>query len=60
LGLELSCRPDISAQQKKMIEKREEARQTQQWHKADEIRQSLRQAGIELLDTNSGPLWLRK
>jgi cysteinyl-tRNA synthetase len=60
LGLELSGRPDISAQQKKMIEKREEARQTQQWHKADEIRQSLRQAGIELLDTNSGPLWLRK
>jgi cysteinyl-tRNA synthetase len=60
LGLELSGRPDISAQQKKMIEKREEARQTQQWHKADEIRQSLRQAGLELLDTNSGPLWLRK
>jgi len=39
------------------IERREEARQRRDWALADEIRDRLKKAGIEVTDTADGPQW---
>jgi cysteinyl-tRNA synthetase len=59
-GLDLALRQDISAEQKELIKQREAARQAEDWTKADEIRQQLKQHGIELKDTDRGAVWYRK
>jgi cysteinyl-tRNA synthetase len=60
LGLKLSGRPDISDEQKGLIDDREKARQAQNWSKADQIRARLLQQGVELRDTDQGAVWSHK
>ena len=36
---------------------REEARKKKDWEKSDDIRDSLKKIGIEIQDTNEGPVW---
>lgn len=59
-GLALSGRPDISQSQKQLIEEREAARQSKNWAKSDELRQTLTEQGIEIKDSSSGPIWSRQ
>jgi cysteinyl-tRNA synthetase len=39
------------------LERREQARQRRDWAQADEIRDRLKKAGIEVTDTADGPQW---
>lgn len=57
LGLELTNRPDISGEQKSLINEREKARQNSDWKKADELRAKLIEQDIEIKDTPHGPVW---
>jgi cysteinyl-tRNA synthetase len=59
LGLELANRPDITDAQKLIIKDREMARETKDWQKSDELRDRLKEQGIELKDTDHGPIWSR-
>jgi cysteinyl-tRNA synthetase len=59
LGLGLSRRSDVTAEQKVLVEERERARQAEDWSRADELRNALLKDGIEINDTPSGPLWRR-
>ncbi|MBP6916910.1 cysteine--tRNA ligase, partial [Candidatus Saccharibacteria bacterium] len=57
LGLKLSKIKDISEDQKQLISQREQARKAKNWHKSDELRQLLKNQGIELRDSPVGPIW---
>lgn len=59
LGLKLSDVKDITNEQKGLIKKREEARKNKDWAKSDEIREELKEQGIEIHDTAYGPIWNR-
>lgn len=59
-GLKLNERHDISSEQKEILAKREEARQTKDWAKSDELRDVLKQQGIGVRDTDHGPIWFRE
>ena len=39
------------------VQRREEARAQRDWAQADEIRDRLKEAGIEVTDTADGPQW---
>jgi cysteinyl-tRNA synthetase len=58
-GFELLSRTDISTEQKALINQRENARTNNDYEKADELRAKLKQQGIELNDTSSGPIWTK-
>ncbi len=58
-GLSLSQVPDITADQKQLIEARAEARAAQDWPKSDELRDTLAEQGIGLRDTPHGAIWFR-
>lgn len=58
-GLGLSGRTGITADQKQLIAGRESARQQKDWAKADQLRDQLREQGIEIDDTPAGPRWRR-
>lgn len=58
-GLEVSVREDIDQPAKKLIVAREAMRGQNNWTKADELRNELRKAGIEISDTPHGPVWSR-
>jgi cysteinyl-tRNA synthetase len=58
-GLDLSKRNDINHEKKKLIKEREEARTAKDWSKADQLRDSLHEQGIEINDTPHGPVWSR-
>jgi cysteinyl-tRNA synthetase len=58
-GLQLSERPDIAHNQKDLIAEREQARGAKDWQKSDELRGKLKEQGIILRDTSSGPIWYR-
>ncbi len=49
--------PDITAEQKSLIEKREEARSLKDWNTSDQLRNELEATGVTIKDTSSGPLW---
>jgi len=40
-----------------LIQMREQARKAGEWEKADDLRQKLRDMGIEVVDTKEGPIW---
>jgi cysteinyl-tRNA synthetase len=44
---------------KPLIEKREQARRSKDWHTADRLRKELKEMGVEVIDTKEGPV-LRK
>lgn len=56
-GLKLSEVPDITTDQKALLEAREQAREAREWSKADELRDKLSSQGIGLRDTDSGAIW---
>ena len=49
--------PDISANSYALIKEREEARETRDFAKADELRDKLAELNIEVNDTADGPVW---
>lgn len=57
LGFKLSGRPDITHEQKQLLEQRQAARQQQNWEQADQQRQQLLKQGIAVKDTATGYLW---
>lgn len=59
LGLHLSTRKDIKSDQKHLIAEREIARKAKDWQKSDELRDELKEQGLEVKDTSSGPIWSR-
>jgi cysteinyl-tRNA synthetase len=58
-GLNLANRPDITDEQKTLIQKRETARQTKDWAASDAARDGLLEQGIGLRDTPHGAIWYR-
>lgn len=58
-GLNLSDRPDITAEQKQLIKERETARETKNWPKSDHIRSQLQDQQLGLRDTEHGTVWYR-
>jgi len=59
LGLELDNRPDVTKEQKGLIQLREAARKAHDWQKADELRSKLEAEGLAIKDTEFGPQWSR-
>lgn len=59
LGLDLMAQPDISEAQKQLIVQREATRGTKGWAASDALRDQLKDQGIGLRDTPSGPIWYR-
>lgn len=58
-GLGLSSTKDIDSEKKKVIEQREEARKSQNWERSDNLRDTLKEQGIGLRDTQNGPIWYK-
>jgi len=58
-GLSLGTREDITDEHKKIILEREEARNNQDWAKSDQLRDTLKEQGIEVRDTSTGQIWSR-
>ena len=56
LGL-INDSPEISAELKKLVKEREEARARKDFARADEVRDLLAQQGITVKDTADGPVW---
>lgn len=56
LGIDL-LKPDITAEQKDLIDQRMRARKEKDWAKSDELRNTLKEQGIEVKDTDHGPVW---
>lgn len=59
LGLDLSAQPDISDEEKALIMKRVEVRQSKDWKESDALREQLLLRGIKINDTPFGPIWER-
>lgn len=58
LGINL-LKPDITNEQKQLIKEREATRETKDWARSDELRDGLKQQGLEVKDTASGTIWSR-
>lgn len=59
LGLSLGTVADITAEQKQLLEEREQARDNNDWAKSDTLRGRLLEQGIGLRDTPNGAVWYR-
>ncbi len=59
LGLGLAKRSDIDEETKKLLKQRDVARRSDDWQKADSIRQKLTDKMLEIEDTPDGPIWRR-
>ncbi|TXG77937.1 hypothetical protein E6P97_00640 [Patescibacteria group bacterium] len=59
IGIDIAHRPDITNEQKQLIKAREAAREAKDWTKSDELRDLLREQGIEIKDTPHGTVWSR-
>lgn len=59
LGIHISERDDITAEQKKLILKREEVRSLKNWSKSDLLRDELLSQRISVRDTPYGTYWNR-
>lgn len=58
-GLSLDNNPDISDDQKEILAQRKAAREAKDWTKSDELRDTLKEQGIEVSDTQFGQRWSR-
>lgn len=58
LGIDL-LDDDITEDQKQLIKDREAARTAKDWSASDDLRNQLKEQGIELKDTPNGPIWSR-
>ncbi len=59
LGLKLDGRPDITDEQKSILNARLLARTNKDWAKSDELRDSLENQGIGIRDSQVGQIWYR-
>ncbi len=59
LGLQLLASQDINTAQKELIESREKVRNNKNWAQSDELRDTLKEQGIGLRDTDHGAIWYR-
>jgi cysteinyl-tRNA synthetase len=59
LGLGLNNRPDISDDQKQLLEDRQKARNDKDFALSDKLRDELKQQGLEVRDTDYGQIWGR-
>lgn len=59
LGIGFSGRADISNEQRELIEQRSQAKQANNFDLADKLRKDLSIRGIEINDTEHGPVWRR-
>ena len=59
LALNLLASQDITEEQKTLVAQRQEARDSKDWAKSDEIRDELSKQGIAVRDTSHGPIWYR-
>lgn len=59
LGLGLDNNPDISDSQKDILSERQTARDSKDWQKSDELRDTLKSQGITIKDTPRGQVWAR-
>jgi cysteinyl-tRNA synthetase len=50
---------DISSEQKQLLTEREDVRKAGDYAKSDELREKLKEQGIEINDTQNGPIWSR-
>lgn len=57
LGINLTNRSDITDEQKNVLNERQTARKNKDWAKSDELRDQLRQDGVEVKDTTQGQIW---
>jgi cysteinyl-tRNA synthetase len=57
LGLKISDQQDIPSELKILIQDRELARKDQNWQKADNIRNELKEHNVDVNDTAFGPIW---
>ncbi len=60
LGLSLMAEPDTSAEQKQLIQDREQARSNKDWAQSDSLRAALNEQGIGLRDTAHRAIWFRQ
>lgn len=59
LGLGLTGRNDITAEQKELIAKRSKAKEHEDYAEADRLRKEIEASGIDIKDTANGPIWSR-
>lgn len=61
LGIDiLNGKHDITNEQKDLLKLRQQARENQNWHEADRLRDKLETAGITVRDTGRGQVWSRR
>lgn len=59
LGLSLNNRPDISEDQKTLLDKRQKAKDDKDYKTADAIRDELKAQGLTIRDTDNRQIWQR-
>lgn len=59
LGLDLTKQPDISKEQKSVIDQRDGFRKSKDWAKSDQLRDQLSEEGIGLRDYDNSQIWYR-
>ncbi|MDB5164148.1 MAG: Cysteine-tRNA ligase [Candidatus Saccharibacteria bacterium] len=59
LGLKLDGRPDISDEQKQLLQERQKARLSEDWSKSDALRATLETQKLGIRDTSYGQQWYR-
>jgi len=57
LGVMDLSKPELSQEALALIKAREKARKQKDWNTADSLRERLRDMGIQVIDTPSGPIW---
>lgn len=60
LGLSDIAPAKLPAEARQLIEKREKLRRQKKWSEADKLRIKLRDMGVEVEDTEEGPIWRLK
>ncbi len=58
LGINL-LKEDIPNELKSLIKQREDVREAKDWQKSDELRDTLKEQGLEVRDTPTGTIWSR-
>jgi len=60
LGLDLAPSTTLDQELEALIAEREDARRSRDFARADAIRDRLRNAGVELLDSSEGTTWVKR
>ncbi len=60
LGVMTAPHPHLAPALEALLNEREQARQRRDWTEADRLRRELADAGVDILDTPTGPRWRRR